>query len=363
MIALVDATLREGQQHGNIRFSKEDAVSIAKALDAFGVDFIEVGQPIISEQDYDTAIALCKAGLRAQTLAHARALLKDVEAAASVGSQWVGIFIGINETALRYKLHRTSDQVLEAVSTSVREAKRLGLSVRLTCEDASRTSLEWVSELFDRARSAGADRLSYADTVGVMLPSQMFSVVSLLTRRFGPVIHAHCHNDHGLATANALAAAAANAAALDVSIDGIGERCGIASLGEVAVGLTQLLKQQGNWRLSQVRLLSRHLQACLNGETIDTRAVTGRNCFAHKAGLHIAAAMQCPQAYEAFPPSLVGAQRQWVSSSLQGSVQLNTLSLNSKIVLLGFLGVVLMAPDANAFSDSNLKTCSQHSNT
>ena len=250
---LIDTTIREGQQHGYVSFTPKRAVRLTRLLDAFGVDIIEVGHPVVSEQDRQNALAICRAGLHAQTLAHARATCEDVEAAAAVGAQWVGIFAGVNDLSLRHKLRRGRAVALSAIQEAVRGAKALGLRTRFTCEDASRTPLARVIEVFALARAAGADRLSYADTVGVTTPAKMRRVMRQLSRRFGGVLHAHCHNDFGLATANALAAIEGGAIGVDVSIEGIGERCGVALLAEVALSLTQLYGVKARWKLSMLR--------------------------------------------------------------------------------------------------------------
>ena len=315
---LIDTTIREGQQHGHVSFSPAQAVRLARLLDEFGVEMIEVGHPMVSGQDHRTAIAICRAGLRAQTLAHARATREDVEAAAAVGAHWVGIFAGVNDFSLQHKLHRDRAAVLSAIQEAVETAKASGLRVRLTCEDASRTPLPRVIEVFELARTAGADRLSYADTVGVMTPAKMRRVIRQLSRRFEGVLHAHCHNDFGLATANTLAAIEAGAVAGDVSIEGIGERCGIAPLAEVALSLTQLYGVEARWKLSMLAELSAALRRCVADQARDTRPIVGRYAYAHKAGLHIAAALQAPAAYEPSPPELVGQRRQFLASRLAG---------------------------------------------
>jgi len=315
---LIDTTIREGQQHGQVSFKPEHAIQLVGLLDAFGVDIIEVGHPMISEQDWQTAMAICRSGLTAQTLAHARATHEDVEAAAGVGAQWVGIFAGVNDLSLQHKLHRSRTVALSAIQEAVRSAKAFDLQVRFTCEDASRTPLPRVIEVFTLARAAGADRLSYADTVGVMTPSSMCRVMRQLSRRFGDVLHAHCHNDFGLATANALAAIEGGAIGVDVSIEGIGERCGIAPLAEVALSLTRLYGVKAHWKLPMLTKLSAALRDGVVYQALDTRPIVGRYAYAHKAGLHIAAALQAPEAYEPYPPELVGQRRRFLASRLAG---------------------------------------------
>lgn len=318
-VALVDTTIREGQQHGHVRFSQTQALKIATLLDSFGIDIVEVGHPAISEQDANTAKAICHAGLSAETLAHARATPSDAAMAANVGASWVGIFSGINELSVRHKLHLPRKEILECIRSAIVKAKDHDLRVRFTCEDASRTAPELVTELFHAAIEAGADRVSYADTVGIMTPTAMRAVIASLVQNFGPVVHVHCHNDYGMATANALAAYEAGAVALDVSVDGIGERCGIAPIAEVACALRELYQMRVPWNLPVLTDLSSLLRVLLRDTPADTRPAVGKFAFTHKAGIHVAAEIEDETAYEPFPPAVLNQTRRFILSRLTGS--------------------------------------------
>lgn len=317
-VRLIDTTLREGQQHGIVSFSSEQALFLAKLLDRFQIDILEVGHPAVSEQDRTTARLICSAGLKTQTLAHARATMKDVQAAMDVGAVWVGIFAGINDTSLHYKIFKNRKYVMHAIRNSIALGKQKGLLVRFTCEDASRTPFPLVLKSFETAIDAGADRISFADTVGVLTPSRLYDVVMNLTKRFGQVIHVHCHNDFGLATSNTLASFEGGAVGLDVSIDGIGERSGIAPLAEVSCALTKIYKVKNPWRLDMLTRLSSELRSFLPTNEIDTRPIIGRYAFAHKAGIHIAAQFHDNTAYEPILPSMVGQRSRLILSRLVG---------------------------------------------
>ncbi len=316
--AIVDSTLREGQQHGLVLFTTKTAMEIAACLDSFGVDIIEVGHPGISPADAEACSAVAELGLRADTLSHARPSLKDVETAAGTGTDWVGIFAGVNSLAAKHKFHRATGAILDAVAEAVTCARQMGRRVRYTCEDASRTSLADVRTAFELAVDSGAERLSFADTTGTMTPRAMYSTIKKLTDCFGPQIHVHCHNDFGMATANTLAAFEAGAIALDVSVDGIGERCGIAPLAEVVFALKYLYGVDGPWHMSEVSQMSSMLRCQLRPDAIDTRPLIGRFAFAHKAGLHVAAEIECSTAYETVPPACLGQERVLLLSKLMG---------------------------------------------
>jgi isopropylmalate/homocitrate/citramalate synthase len=318
LVALVDTTLREGQQHGLVSFTVDSAVRIARLLDAFGVNIIEVGHPAVSRHDMAIAKAVSSVGLSAQTLAHARATPSDIAAAVACGAQWAGVFAGINDLSIRHKLHRPVRQVLRCIRDAVTQAKDSGLHVRFTTEDASRTPPSLVADAFEAAIRAGEDRVSYADTVGVTTPSTMRSAVESLTKTFGPIVHAHCHNDFGLASANALAAYEGGAVALDVSVDGIGERSGIARLAEVACALVQIYHVPASWHLSMLVEISMQVRAMCPEAAVDTRPIVGKYAFAHKAGIHIAAEVENQTAYEPLLPKSIGHNRKFVLGRLTG---------------------------------------------
>lgn len=308
-VQIIDSTLREGRQHGGVDFSLETSVNLAQALDAFGVDMLEVGHPVISAEHMNVCRTLSGLGLNATTVAHARAREEDVRAAAECGADWVGIFVAVNEDAEKFKLNRDFEDILELVSEAVTLAKSLGLGVRLTCEDASRTPMKRLMQTYRTALNAGADRLSYADTVGILTPHRAAAAIRALTRSFGACMHIHCHNDLGMAVANTLAGFEGGAVGLDASLGGIGERCGIAPLEQLSTALCYLYRFPDRWRLERLNDLSRLLDSLLPDDAVDTRPVIGKYAFAHKAGLHINAAVQCPGTYEPFAPNLVGAKR------------------------------------------------------
>jgi 2-isopropylmalate synthase len=317
-VQLLDATIREGQQHGLVRFSPEQALELARQLDAFRVDIMEVGHPVSSRQNAETARNICDAGLATETLAHARATCKDVAGAAEVGADWVGVFSSVNDNAVKYKMHRSREQIFQVLREAVSEAKKNGLKVRFTCEDASRTPDDILVAAYGEALDAGADRVSFGETVGIMRPGEMYRRVKALTDRFGRVVHAHCHNDFGLATANALAAYEAGAICLDGTIDGIGERSGVAPLAELACALVRLYGVDGGWDLSRLTGLSAALNDMFQRGEMDTRPLVGHYAFAHKSSLHIAAEIAAEASYEPLSPADVGQTRRFILSKLIG---------------------------------------------
>ncbi|MBI4436493.1 MAG: homocitrate synthase [Candidatus Omnitrophica bacterium] len=332
-IQILDSTLREGEQAAGVRFSLEQKLTLAKELDAFGVDFIEAGHPVVSEAIRQAVVEIQKLGLRAHVIAHARARREDVETVARCGVPWVGIFCGINRYTLECKLHMSKAQAIEQILDAIRYAKSLGLSVRYSCEDVSRTDLEEVVHLYRQAIAAGADRLTVVDTVGILTPRRAYEIVSRFKREFTVPIHVHCHNDFGMAVANALSAVEAGATVIDVTINGLGERSGIPPLAEVCAALKVLYNIPNPWRLERLQKLSRLVSRYTGIPLGQHRPIVGAYAFSHKAGLHTVAVQRDPASYEALDPTSVGAKRKIIVDEFIGKSALRNHLKQSGILL------------------------------
>jgi 2-isopropylmalate synthase len=193
MTRIIDSTLREGMQSAHGRMTVEQSVGIATLLVACGVDTIECGHPAIDENELLRVSAVVDAAGDVPVLAHARAHLADIEAVAKAGAQWVGIFLGVNETSQKSRLPgRSLADLFGEVEKSVAHARRLGLRVRYTVEDSSRTETDHLIEAYLIAVEAGAERICFADTLGVMEPAEVRKRVMELRRLCpGPEVEVH----------------------------------------------------------------------------------------------------------------------------------------------------------------------------
>lgn len=314
MVKILDTTLREGEQTPNVKFTLEQKVAIAKKLDDFGVDYIEAGHPAISEYDKEKVEAIANLGLKSEVLGHARARKEDINAVVETGCMWVGIFCGINDYSRNYKLKgRSQEKVFEMVRGAVEYASQKGLKIRYTVEDATRTSTEDLLKVARLVQRAGAERFSIADTVGCASPEIIFDKISALKREVSIELEAHCHNDLGLANANALAAYRAGADVIDVTVNGIGERAGLTSLQEFLVTVNRLYGEN-NWNLALLPELSNLVRSYSRVRSDDLRPITGRNAFTHTAKLHKNAVQAEPLSYEFIEPSLVGRKREFAGN-------------------------------------------------
>ena len=319
---LLDSTLREGEQTPGVRYRLEDKVAIARELDAFGVDYLEVGHPAVSEDVFRASKAVANAGLRAQTLAHARAIREDVDRARQCDADWVGIFYSVRNEALEQRFRRDLDTVIGTVQDVVGYAKAHGLKVRYTPEDTVRSPWTNVRKVAQAAVAAGADRISIADTTGCMTPPRMAAFVERLGAVVDVPLHVHCHNDLGLAAANSLAAFAAGAQVADVTVNGIGERCGITDLASLATALRVAEGADVPYDLARLPALAQMVEDATGLPVAWQSPVVGRYAFRHNAGLHVAAVFHDPGHYESIPAHLVGRSRSITVGRFAGLVTL-----------------------------------------
>ena len=201
---------------------------------------------------------------------------------------------------------------LQLIEESIKYAKSNKLKVRFTAEDASRTDLTFLLKVGELVEKAGADRFSLADTVGILHPNKVSELVTFFVSRLKIPIHMHCHNDFGLATANALQAIQSGAKCVDVTINGLGERCGLPPLAEVSAALDELLNVGHAWDLSKLNEMSIYMDDITKIKKNNTRPITGEYSFSHKAGLHINAMLKNPKSYESMSPKKLNREHEFI---------------------------------------------------
>lgn len=309
-VKIIDATLREGMQAPGVYLDAEQSIEIALLLFELGVETIECGHPAVSKNE-TARIRAVRDALNdkdgTNVLCHSRANEKDIAAVASLGVEWIGIFMGLNHISLSARLSNWSrEQALVCVENSVTLAVNSGLKVRFTIEDASRTDLNEAIEAYRIALNAGASRICFADTVGLLLPGQATKWIAALRFEFpNAPIEVHFHDDRGLAIANTLAALEAGATWVATSVNGLGERCGIVDLMTLLANLEHMgIRKIHNPDLIQhlSRKVSAYSRSCIDHR----RPVTGRNAFVHTSKLHQRAQCDDHRAYEWLPPERVG---------------------------------------------------------
>jgi isopropylmalate/homocitrate/citramalate synthase len=332
-ISILDSTLREGEQHPGISFTNKQRIQIAWLLDSFGVNQIEIS-PVVSHDHFEATKTIIKQGLGADILAHVRALKSDVEVAIDCNATWVATYMGISDIHLATKLKISREEAKIRALEVADYIKSHGLKSRFTMEDASRTDPQFLIEMCKEMNSRGIERISIPDTVGIMRPQGMYNLVKTVHENIDinvSSLDVHCHNDVGLALANALAGCEAGATQIHTTIDGLGERTGIPSLAETAVALTLIYRIPNDFRLHMLRDLSRTIVDYTHLETPESKPIVGESAYKHKAGTHLAAILQNPSAYEILEPRLVGNRRKIVFGELAGK--------NGAAYLLSLLGL------------------------
>lgn len=314
---LIDTTLREGEQCGKATFRTQDKLEIARALDAFGVEYVEVTNPAVSQQSQRDAEEIVKLGLGAKVISHSRCVVDDVRAALDTGVRGLGLLFATSRILRESSHGKSLQQIIDAMGPPIELALKAGVEVRFSAEDAFRTEEADLMLVLQAAARLGVHRLGVSDTVGVATPRQVFALVRALRKQVATDIGFHGHNDTGCAIANAHEAVSAGATHVDVSVLGIGERVGITPLGGFIARMYSLEPQAvaQRYRLGQLRELERIVARVLGVEVPFNNFLTGETAYSHKAGMHLKAMTSNPGSYEIIPPEAFGVSRKLIIGS------------------------------------------------
>jgi len=318
MLEILDTTLREGEQTPYVNFTVDEKLEIARMLDFVGVDMIEAGDPSVSPNVAKAIERIASLGLRAEIVAHSVASHSGIDKAKACGADRVAIFYATSKIHLDAKLHKTQEQAIAIIQEHVAYARSLGLKVRYTPEDATRTEFEFLVQVCNAAIDAGADRISFADTLGIMQPHVMFERVRALRERLLPCkIDLHCHNDYGLALANAMAGIRGGADCIHTTVNGLGERTGIPDLAETVMSFHNLEGDQ-KFNIQPLMDVSGYLEKVSGFFLAPNKPITGQNAFSHKSGVHTNGILKDPRTYEPFDPSILGRERKIIIDKYTG---------------------------------------------
>jgi homocitrate synthase len=314
---LIDSTLREGEQFAKARFRSEDKIEIALALDAFGVDYVEVTSPAASPQSQRDAETIVRLGLGARVITHSRCVIDDVRTALDTGVRAIGFFFATSRILRESSHGKSIQQIIDAMGPPIELARSAGLEVRFSAEDAFRSDVDDLLAVYRAAERLGVHRVGIPDTVGIATPRQVYALVREVRRTVACDIGFHGHNDTGCAIANAYEAVAAGATHVDVSVLGIGERVGITPLGGFIARMFALEPQTvaERYRLGQLRELERLVARITGVEIPFNNVVTGETAYSHKAGMHLKAMVANPGSYEVVPPEAFGVARRLILGS------------------------------------------------
>ena len=341
-VLIFDTTLRDGEQSPGATMTHAEKLEIAELLDDMGVDIIEAGFPIASEGDFAAVAEIAKRSKSSVICGLSRAQFADIdrcwEAVKSAARPRIHTFIGTSP------LHRaipnlTMDEMAERIHETVSHARNLCDNVQWSPMDATRTEHDYLCRVVEIAIKAGATTINIPDTVGYTAPRESADLIAMLLARVPGadevVFSTHCHNDLGMATANALAAVDAGARQIECTINGLGERAGNTALEEVVMAMkvrNDIMPYQTGVDSRKIMQISR-LVSTVSGFPVQfNKAIVGKNAFAHESGIHQDGMLKNAETFEIMRPTDVGLSE----SSLPLGKHSGRAALRAKLNDLGY---------------------------
>lgn len=316
-IKIFDTTLRDGEQAPGYSMNISEKLELAKQLESLGVDVIEAGFAISSNEDFESVRAIAKALKRTTVCSLSRLVRGDIdrsfEALKEAVHPRIHVFIATSDIHMTHKLKMSREDVLRQVKEMVSYTKSLCEDVEFSAEDAIRSDREFLKTIFEAAIKSGATVINVPDTVGYTTPNEMYDLIHYLKNSVAGIdtvdVAVHCHNDLGLSVSNTLAAVAAGATQIECTINGIGERAGNAALEEIVMALAtrkDYFDVITNINTQQIYRTSKLLSTITGVPIYPSKPIVGANAFAHESGIHQHGMMNEKTTYEIMSPESVG---------------------------------------------------------
>ena len=318
-VIIFDTTMRDGEQSPGASMSLEEKIQIARLFDELGIDIIEAGFPIASPGDFEAVSEVSKILKNSIPAGLSRHSVKDIdrayEALKHAPRFRIHTFISTSPLHMKHKLNMSPEDVYESIGKHVAYARKFTHDVEWSCEDGTRTDMDYMCKTVELAIKSGATTINIPDTVGYTIPSEFTKIISTLKNKVPnidkAILSTHCHNDLGLAVANSLAGVQAGARQIECTINGLGERAGNAALEEIVMAIRTRNDLMPYSTGIKTELLSKASKVVSNATfpVQFNKAIVGKNAFAHEAGIHQDGMLKNRETYEIMTPESVGVKK------------------------------------------------------
>jgi len=297
-----------------VSLTPKQKIKIAHQLDKLGVDVIEAGFPISSAGDKESVKSIANAGLTLDVCGLARVLTKDLDTCLDCGVDMIHTFVSTSDIQRIHTIKKSREEVIDMAVAAVEHIKDHGVKCMFSAMDATRTDLDYLLEVFKVVENAGCDIINVPDTVGVMVPSAMYTLIRKIDENVNIPIDVHCHNDFGLASANSLLAVEAGARQVQVTINGLGERAGNADLAQTVMSLHSMYGAKTNINTECIFETSQLVERYTGVRLQPHMPIVGENAFAHESGIHTHGVLERSDTFEPgiMTPEMVGHTRRIV---------------------------------------------------
>lgn len=319
-ILVEDTTLREGEQMARVVFTEKIKREILEGLKEANVPFAEVGIPVMGASELRDLLNLLRDYKQPMLIGWNRGMIKDLEHSAKAGFRGVHIGIPTSDTHLQGQLRKDKSWVIDTAASLCEFCIKEGMEViSVSAIDMSRSDITFLQEYAKTLESAGATRLRLSDTVGILNPEKTAEIVKQIKQVSNIPLQMHMHNDYGLSLANMLAGVVAGAEQVQVTVNGLGERNGITAIHQAAVALELMYGFDTGINLKALYPLSQLVAKHTKFPIANNEPVVGRGCFSHESGIHVDGMLKSRESFQAFDPTLVGRDHEFVLGKHSGS--------------------------------------------
>ncbi len=317
-VKIADTTLKDGNQTPGVVLTKFDRIAIARFLDEIGIHELEAGMPGRNIEEKNAVEAIAKEGLNAKVSAWSTAEIENLDIVLAVEPDNVAVSIPTSEIAMKYFLRMSREEVVQRIVECIEYVKDHGFYAVASAGDSSRADVAFLRQFFKAAAEAGADRLRFADTLGVLIPRSSIYMTSEIVK-YGLPVEIHAHNDYGLAVANSLAAVEAGVEYVATTVNGLGERAGNAPLEEMIMCLKKLYQIDLGFKTESIYELSKFVAEIAGISPASNKPIVGQNVFTHESGIHAHGVLSNPYTYESMTPEEVGHERRIIIGKFSGA--------------------------------------------